>query len=85
MKRLTSKMENPEGRENPDRAYGVEARTRRGWMTSLVLAAVIVVVGIGLSAVINPLLGRYVHWDWVAVLAPTLLITLAIALRRRWV
>ena len=79
MKRLTTK------RESPDGAYGEEAGARRGWVVSLALAAVIVAVGIGLSAVINPLLGRYVHWDWVAVLAPTLLITLAIALRRRWV
>ena len=70
---------------NPDKANIREATARRGWVASLVLAAVIVAVGIALSAVINPLLGRYVHWDWVAVLAPTLLIALAIALRRRWV
>jgi hypothetical protein len=85
MKRLTSNMKNPDGREKPDGAYSGEATARRGWMASLVLAGAIVAVGIGLSAVINPLLGRYVHWDWVAVLAPTLLIALTIALRRRWV
>ena len=79
MKRLISNKKSPEG------AYGREATARRGWVVSLALAAVIVAVGIGLSAVINPLLGRYVHWDWVAVLAPTLLIALAIALRHRWV
>ena len=42
-------------------------------------------IGIGLSAVINPLLGRYVHWDWMAVLAPALFVALAVSLRRRWV
>ena len=79
MKRLTTNKKSPGG------TYGREATARRGWVVSLALAAVIVAVGIGLSAVINPLLGRYVHWDWVAVLAPTLLIALAIALRHRWV
>jgi hypothetical protein len=62
-----------------------EARAHRGWGISLGLAVVIVGAAIGLSAVINPLLGRYVHWDWMAFLAPTLLVALAIALRRRWV
>ena len=79
MKRLTA------NKKTPNEPYGRESTANRGWGASLGLAAVIVGIGIGLSAVINPLLGRYVHWDWVAVLAPTLLITLAIALRRRWV
>jgi hypothetical protein len=79
MKRLTT------NKKTPNEPYGREATAHRGWGASLGLAAVIVGIGIGLSAVINPLVGRYVHWDWVAVLAPILLITLAIALRRRWV
>ncbi len=62
-----------------------EARAHRSWGISLGWAVVLVGTGIGLSAIINPLLGRYVHWDWMAVLAPTLLVALAIALRRRWV
>ena len=66
---------------DPDR----EARAYRGWGISLGLAVVIVGAGIGLSAVIYPLLGRYVHWDWMAFLAPTLFVALAVSLRRRWV
>ena len=49
------------------------------------MAAVLVGVGIFLSAVINPLFGRYVHWDWMAVLAPVLFIVAVAAVRRRWV
>ena len=41
----------------------------RSWVVAIPVAAVLVGVGIFLSAVINPLFGRYVHWDWMAVLA----------------
>ncbi|MDA0988305.1 MAG: hypothetical protein O2783_04090 [Chloroflexi bacterium] len=75
MKRLTTNEEDP---------VEAHATARRGWAVSLGLAAVIVSIGIGLSAVINPLLGRYVHWDWVAGLASALFVALTIALRRRW-
>ena len=46
----------------------------RSWVVAIPVAAVLVGVGIFLSAVINPLFGRYVHWDWMAVLAPVLFI-----------
>lgn len=52
---------------------------------SVAAAAVLVVFGVTLSAIINPLFGRYVHWDWMAGLAPTLFILALFALRRRWV
>ena len=84
MKRPIDSKEKP-GVASHTGAHDREARAHRGWGISLGLAVVIVSAGIGLSAVINPLLGRYVHWDWMAVLAPTLLVVLAIALRRRWV
>jgi hypothetical protein len=45
------------------------ATAQRGWGISLGLAVVLVGIGIGLSAVINPLFGRYVHWDWMTFLA----------------
>ena len=35
----------------------------RSWIVSIPVAAVLVGVGVFLSAVINPLFGRYVHWD----------------------
>ena len=58
---------------------------RRPWAVSLGMAALFVGLGVALSAAINPLFGRYVHWDWMAGLAPTLFATFALALRRRWV
>ena len=48
-------------------------------------AFVLVGVSIAVSASVNPLFGRAVHWDWMAVLAPTLLVGLILAFRRRWV
>jgi hypothetical protein len=49
------------------------------------LSAAVVAVSVVASATVNPMLGRSVHWDWMAVAAPTLLVVLVIALRRRWV
>ena len=57
----------------------------RGWAFSVVWAFVLVGVSIAISASVNPLFGRAVHWDWMAVLAPTLLVGLILAFRRRWV
>ena len=59
--------------------------TLRRWRTSIVWAAVLVGAGVAISATVNPLLGRTIHWDWMAGLAPTLFIMLAVAIRRRWV
>lgn len=58
-------------------------RDNRSWAVAIPVAAVLVGVGIFLSAVINPLFGRYVHWDWMAVLAPVLFIAAVAAVRRR--
>jgi hypothetical protein len=58
---------------------------RRGAGAWSVAGSVVVVgVGIAISATINPLFDRAVHWDWMAVLAPALLIGLAVVLRNRW-
>ena len=57
----------------------------RSWPFSLFWAAVVVAVAIVASATINPLFGRFVHWDWMAVVAPVGFISLALAFRRRWV
>ena len=57
----------------------------RSWTFSLIWAAVVVGVSIILSATINPLFGRYVHWDWMAGVAPVGFILLTLAFRRRWV
>ena len=57
----------------------------RSWVSSLTWAVAIVGVSIIASAAINPLFGRYVHWDWMAGVAPVSFAVLAIAFRRRWV
>ena len=60
-------------------------QAKRSWLVSFGLAAALVGVGVALSAVVNPVFGRYVHWDWMAGVAPAMLLLLAVALRRRWV
>ena len=57
---------------------------KRSWPVALIWAAVLVGGSVILSAVVNPLFGRSVHWDWMAVLAPTLFVLLTFSLRRRW-
>ena len=57
----------------------------RSWPQSLFWAALVVGVSIIVSATINPLFGRAVHWDWMAGVAPAGFAILAVALRRRWV
>ncbi len=52
---------------------------------SLFWAALVVGAAIVGSATINPLFGRFVHWDWMAGVAPVGFVTMALALRRRWV
>jgi hypothetical protein len=69
---------------DPKGASG-SGRENRSWTVSIPVAAVLVGVGVFLSAVINPLFGRYVPWDWMAVLAPVLFIAAVADVRRRWV
>ena len=57
----------------------------RRWVTSVLWAALIVGIGVILSAVLNPLVDRAVHWDWMAGIAPISFALFALALRRRWV
>ena len=59
-------------------------RKRRGWLYSLAWAAGWVGLAIGVSAEVNPLLDRSVHWDWVAGIAPTIFVGLALGYRRGW-
>ena len=57
----------------------------RPWSFSLALSAIIVALSIVASATINPLFGRSVHWDWVAVIVPVSVILMTLAFRRRWI
>ena len=60
------------------------ALEKRSWALSVAGSVVVVGVGIAISATVNPLFDRAVQWDWMAVLAPALLIGLTIVLRNRW-
>ncbi len=69
------------------KSEGVKRETapgKRSWPVALLWAGTLVGASVMLSAVINPLFGRFVHWDWMAVLAPTLFVLLTLSLRRRW-
>ena len=61
-----------------------QALAKRSWAWSVAMSVGVVGVGIVVSATVNPLFDRAVHWDWMAVLAPAMLIGLAVALRNRW-
>ena len=71
------------GRAN--RTRSMDGPVPRTWARSTTLALVIVAVAIGTSAVINPLLGRVVHWNIMAVLMPSLFVAATVLLRKRWV
>ncbi len=57
----------------------------RSWPFSVIVALAVVGIGVTLSATLNPLLDRRVHWDWTAALATALLLFFSTALRRRWI
>ena len=57
---------------------------KRGWPKSLSVAAAVVAAAVLLSATVNPLLGRSVHWEWTAPLATALFVLFTAALRNRW-
>ena len=57
---------------------------KRSWEWSLGVSLATVGVGVIISATVNPLFGRAVHWDWMAVVAPVVFVALAVAFRNRW-
>jgi len=82
MRRPIRSKSEPERINRRSRAPNV---TQRSYLASAVWALIAVGITVVLSAVINPLLGRVVHWDWMAVAAPALFLAVAVALRRRWI
>lgn len=59
--------------------------SERRWGEAVLWAAVIVALATAASALINPLIGRTVHWNIVAVLMPALFVLFAVLLKKRWV
>lgn len=57
---------------------------RRPWWTCIATAGLALAGIVALSAIVNPLLGRYMHWDRIAVGAPVAFVLASVALRRRW-
>ena len=68
-----------------NRVEGRKKEAKRGWGTSIGIAAVTVGVGILLSATVNPIFDRSVHWDWMAAIAPVLFGSLVFGIRWRWI
>ena len=56
----------------------------RTWTEALRWALVVVVATIA-SAFLNPLIGRTVHWNIMAVLMPTLFVAFVFLFKKRWV
>ena len=48
-------------------------------------AALVVVVATIASTFVNPLIGRTVHWNIMAVLMPTLFVAFSFLFKKRWV
>ena len=83
-------MDKPTSPNNPDEnravtsKQGSSERKTRSWCYSLIWAAAWVGLAIGVSAGVNPLLDRSVHWDWMAGIGPTLFAAVALGYRRGW-
>lgn len=77
-------MEKTNGKKGSSGSDDRQAVVKRSWARSVAISVAVVGVGIAISATVNPMFDRAVHWDWMAVLAPALLIGLAVALRNRW-
>ena len=58
---------------------------QRPWLPSTVGALLVVGLVIVISVLVNPLLGRYIHWRRIDFGAPVVFLGLTLALRRRWV
>ena len=74
-------------RERKRRSGGARAARApdRTWTRAALVALALVGVATAASAVINPLLGRVVHWNIMAVLMPTLLVLFTVLLKKRLV
>ena len=57
----------------------------RSWVFSVFWGAAAVGATLAVSATVNPLFGRSVHWDWVAGIAPVAFVAIVLSFRRRWV
>ena len=62
-----------------------QAVSSRNWKASILWALVVVGVFVAISATVNPIFGRSVHWDWMAGVAPVELAAFVVVLRRRWI
>ena len=73
-------------RRTSDGSARTAARTpERTWARAALIALAFVAIATLASAVVNPLLGRVVHWNIMAVLMPSLLIAFTLLLKKRWV
>ena len=73
-------MRERKGRSGTARAARAPDRT---WARAAIVALALVSIATVASAVINPMLGRVVHWNIMAVLMPTLLVLFTVLLKKR--
>ena len=66
-------------------AGAAEREPDRTWGRAAALAFALVAIAILASVVINPLLGRVVHWNIMAVLMPALFVAFTVLLKKRLV
>ena len=57
----------------------------RTWRRAVALAFALVAIATLASVVVNPLLGRVVHWNIMAALMPALFVGFAVLLKKRLV
>ncbi len=60
------------------------SRGPRSWVFSMLSSALFIGGPMALSGIINPLLGRSTHWEYMAAGGPALFVALAVAFRCRW-
>ena len=74
-------------RERKGRNGGAQATRApdRTWARAALVALALVGIATAASAVINPLLGRVVHWNIMAVLMPALFVGFTVLLKKRLV
>ena len=74
-------------RERKGRSGGAQTARApdRTWARAALVALVLVGIATAASVFINPLLGRVVHWNIMAVLMPALFVGFTVLLKKRLV
>ena len=77
-------MEKTKRKKGSSTSGDQQSLEKRSWARSVAISVAVVGVGIVISATVNPLFDRAVHWDWMAGVAPVGFAALIMAFRRGW-